>query len=36
MKGRPTIDGRPGESLEAFDFDTLKAKLKEDFGKKSF
>jgi len=33
LKGRPTIDGRPGESLEPLDFDALKAKLQEDFGK---
>lgn len=32
LKGRPTIDGRPGESLEPLDFDALKAKLQEDFG----
>lgn len=32
LKGRPTIDGRPGESLEPLDFDALKAKLEEDFG----
>ena len=32
LKGRPTIDGRPGESLEPLDFDALKAKLQEDYG----
>ena len=34
LKGRPTIDGRPGESLEPLDFDALKSKLQEEFGKK--
>ena len=34
LKGRSTIDGRPGESLDDFDFDTLKKKLQEDFGKR--
>ncbi|XP_068682067.1 pyruvate carboxylase, mitochondrial-like [Montipora capricornis] len=32
LKGRPTIEGRPGESLEPLDFDALKSKLQEDFG----
>ena len=32
LKDRPTIDGRPGESLEPLDFDALKAKLEDDFG----
>ena len=32
LKGRPTIDGRPGESLEPLDFDALKAKLEDNFG----
>ena len=34
LKGRPMIDGRPGESLEALDFDALKSKLQEEYGKK--
>ena len=34
LKGRPTIDGRPGESLEPLDFDALKSKLQQEFGKK--
>lgn len=32
LKGRPTIEGRPGESLEPLDFDALKRKLQDDFG----
>lgn len=32
LKGRPTIDGRPGESLEPLDFDALKSKLQQEFG----
>lgn len=27
------MDGRPGESLESLDFEDLKKKLQEDFGK---
>lgn len=33
LKGRPTIDGRPGESLEPLDFDALKKKLQDEYGK---
>ena len=33
LKGRPTIEGRPGESLEPLDFEALKSKLQEEFGK---
>ena len=32
LKGRPTIDGRPGESLEPLDFDGLKKKLQDEYG----
>ena len=32
LKGRPTIDGRPGESLEPLDFDALKKKLQDEYG----
>ncbi|EDO48483.1 predicted protein [Nematostella vectensis] len=32
IKDKPTIKGRPGETLPPFDFDALEAKLKEDFG----
>ena len=29
LKGAATIEGRPGESLEALDFDSLKQSLEE-------
>ena len=32
LKGRLTIDGRPGESLEPLDFDGLKKKLQDEYG----
>eukprot|EP00112_Aurelia_sp_Birch-Aquarium-sp1_P007331 Seg1798.9 transcript_id=Seg1798.9/GoldUCD/mRNA.D3Y31 product="Pyruvate carboxylase mitochondrial" protein_id=Seg1798.9/GoldUCD/D3Y31 len=32
LKGKPTIDGRPGESLPAIDFDKLEADLKNEYG----
>ena len=32
LKGRSTIDGRPGESLEPLDFDALKKKLQDEYG----
>lgn len=36
LKGRPTIDGRPGESLEPLDFDKLKKKLQDEYGRICF
>ena len=32
LKGKPTIDGRPGESMEALDFDKLENDLKDEHG----
>ncbi|XP_048585665.1 pyruvate carboxylase, mitochondrial [Nematostella vectensis] len=32
IKDKPTIKGRPGETLPPFDFETLETKLKEEFG----
>jgi len=32
LKGKPTIDGRPGESLPPLDFEKLESDLKQDFG----
>ncbi|XP_065057010.1 pyruvate carboxylase, mitochondrial-like isoform X2 [Rhopilema esculentum] len=32
LKGKPTVDGRPGESLPPLDFEQLEAELKQDYG----
>ena len=33
MKNQPRIEGRPGESLEPFDFDALEKELTDKYGK---
>ena len=33
MKGKPVVEGRPGESLPPVDFDALTEKLKKEHGK---
>jgi pyruvate carboxylase len=32
LKGKPTIDGRPGESMDDLDFNKLEKELKEEHG----
>ena len=34
LKGKPTIDGRPGESMDDLDFDKLENELKNEHGNK--